>query len=356
MEFGNNTQICAVPAQCYPSDPTGFFRSRHFRKIGYKAYRFWSFAKDARALIICGEDEEVASDHWISQMAKLWEFYRSENPTNDLSRRINKVMYARMTVRSGLFRSPAVLHVGFQTTLYRSTLILKTGEIFTYDADDHSDRLPICDYAELELKVTRPDSYCLSAADLSKMNENEASDDPGAETGSYNVVADHFATKNCPHLEYSQLTLLTQNDSFRNFGLTAAVRKLVNKMINRYVSFYVIILKLRIVISESPTVFNDEKSGMELNLFLVFNLVIHEQATQYHRIILFFHRYDPGNKEALSLFNEGDVIGCAKKTHPLVSVLLHAFVKFANENFREPNHDFDAFVNYWSNLTGGKLW
>ena len=37
---------------------------------------------------------------------------------------------------------------------------------------------------------------------------------------------------------------------------------------------------------------------------------------------------DPGNKEALSLFHKGDVIGFATASHPLVSVILHGLVEY----------------------------
>ena len=62
-------------------------------------------------------------------------------------------------------------------------------------------------------------------------------------------------------------------------------------------------------------------------------------------------RFDPGNEEALSLFNGGDVTGFAKAAHPLVSVFLYRFVKYsddlieASENYQSP--ETDSYYDVW---------
>ena len=64
----------------------------------------------------------------------------------------------------------------------------------------------------------------------------------------------------------------------------------------------------------------------------------------YHNYSIIW-RFDRGNKEALSLFDEGDVAGLVKAAHPLVSVLLHCIVK-NNINTHDYNsHDVGDFID-----------
>ena len=61
----------------------------------------------------------------------------------------------------------------------------------------------------------------------------------------------------------------------------------------------------------------------------------------YQYYVLVCYSFDVGNKEALSLFNKGDVGGFAKAVHPLVSVVLHRFVKrrYNNDNYVARDND-----------------
>ena len=63
---------------------------------------------------------------------------------------------------------------------------------------------------------------------------------------------------------------------------------------------------------------------------------------------LSLYRFDAGNREALILFDEGDVVGFAKATHPLVSVLLHRSVEWIEISHRDYFGEDEYFVDNYS--------
>ena len=69
------------------------------------------------------------------------------------------------------------------------------------------------------------------------------------------------------------------------------------------------------------------------------------------------YRFDPGNEDAMSLFNKGDIPAFAKATHPLVSVLLHRFVEDYEDAERDTDYgEYGHFVSGDDDYSGnGKV-
>ena len=213
--------------------------------MGTETDRFWSLAENVTTLAIVGTTGLEGTDdggHYTNSIGKLWTFYKDETTRYDLSRRINKAIYARTVVNSGVFCNQAVLQLGFQTMLYRCTLKLTIADIFQCEEgeyNDHDHHLYVDTADLLALKVERSDIYTLNQADLEEMVEQEKETPNDGDSGKcHNPTAEFFARKNCTHLEDSQLTSLTRDNLLEHFGFagTLILRKLVKHLINRYVT------------------------------------------------------------------------------------------------------------------------
>ena len=205
-----------------------------------QARRFWSFAEGASTLAVVGTANWNFKSSWLDlgyPITRLWECYREQSFFNNSPLRINKVIYANMDIHSNAFRCSAVLRAGFQTTLYESGLTLPLADIFRFYYDEGNYVSPT---AGLTLEVVGPDTYTLNAADLEETEKHGIN-------MAYDSATEHFARKNCSHLEEYQLRALSKADFFEHFGSAEEVRMLVEQLINKLglyaVSLDLVVLK-----------------------------------------------------------------------------------------------------------------
>ena len=236
-----NTAILrgSAPFQRSVVIPTDFFCSVSFTKP--ESQQFWLLANEATTFVVCGKTE-LNDPYYVDMIweesfliSYLWEQYPLGSYNRTGSRpRINKVIYANMFVNSNLFRCRAVLQVGFQTVLYKSTLELSTANIDKRYEDFTEGFLSVHDYIELKVAMVT-DLHILTAAGLEEMEKywEMKIRDRRAPDGCHNFVAEHFARNNCSHLEPNQLALLTDGSSLNKFGSGGEVRRLVQQLINR---------------------------------------------------------------------------------------------------------------------------
>ena len=175
-------------------------------------HRFWSFASDVKTVIVCGEAEDSVSSKsdCTYPIRALWDSYTTETYIHGRPLGINKVVYANMVVHSAVFCCPAVLQVGFETMLYRSTLKVPIADILRHGAGDvRFTKLFAVDYIELKITgLEGRDSYIASAADVKEMEIEQTSRRFCGRSN--NPVAEYFGRNHCTHLEDSQLALLAR--------------------------------------------------------------------------------------------------------------------------------------------------
>ena len=117
---------------------TNHLRRDIFGRIQQRRYLFWSFAGDAKTVIVCGKAEDSVSTkiEWQRPLCALWDSYTSESRIDGRPVGISKVVYDNMVVHSDVFRCSAVLQVGFETTLYHSTVQVPITDISCHAVTD----------------------------------------------------------------------------------------------------------------------------------------------------------------------------------------------------------------------------